>query len=225
MYKPYMHIFHFVMDRGMKKDLKKLDIYEETESLSGVIVKIFSLLAPLIKKEHKWGEQRMSRYLPVCDDPDKIREHVHVCFPGEIYRQLKLIHQDLNAYSIAQLLREFLRFFLALVKEYGNNVFNKLKRIFKQWKEEDGRIRLTHSEIVQQLLLIIQHFLGKNKLINIYDRQSFYYRIHQMMDKTNQFHRNLKYCTPKTYHSHLTLSMVCMLTLTTEPESIIFLTE
>ena len=49
--KPYMHVFHFVMDRGMKKDLKKLDMYEETGSLSGVIMKIFLLLAPLIKKE------------------------------------------------------------------------------------------------------------------------------------------------------------------------------
>ena len=164
-------MFHFVMDRGMKKDLKKLDMYAEKGSLSGVIVKIFSFLAPLVKKEHKWGEQRLSRYLPVCDDPDEIREHVHVCFPGEMYRQLKLIHQDLNVYSIAQLLRGFLRFFLGLVNEYGNNVFQELKRLFKQWKKEDGKIRLTPREIVQQLLLIIQHFSGKNRLINIYDRQ------------------------------------------------------
>ena len=171
MCKPYMHIFHFVLDRGMKKELKKLDMYKETGSLSGVIVKIFSLLAPLIKKEHKWGEQRVSRYLPVCDDPDEIRDHVQVYFPGEVYRQLKLIHQDLNVYSIAQLIRGFLRFFLGLVNEFGNNVFQELKRLFKQWHEEDGKIRLTPREIVQQLLLIIQHFSGKNRLINIYDRQ------------------------------------------------------
>ena len=171
MYRSYVHVFHFVMDRGMKKEIKKLDMYKETGSLSGVIVKIFSLLAPIIMKEHKWGEQKMSRYLPVCDDPDEIREHVHVCFPGEMYRQLKLIHQDLNAYSIAQLLRGFLSFFLALVNEYGNNVFQELSRMFKQWQEEDGRIRLTPREIVQQLLLVIQHFSGKNRLINIYDRQ------------------------------------------------------
>lgn len=168
---PYIHVFHFIMDRGMKKDLKKLDMYKETGSLSGVIVKIFSLLTPLIKKEHIWGEQMVSRYLPVCADPDEIREHVQVYFPGEIYRQLKLMHQDLNAYSIAQLLRGFLRSFLDLVKEYGNNVFRELKRFCNQWKKEDGKTRLRPSEIVQQLFIILQHFEGKNKMINIYDRQ------------------------------------------------------
>ena len=171
MYKPNVHVFHFIMDREMKKNLKNMDMYEKTGSLSGVIVKILSLLAPFIEKEHKWGEQKMSRYLPVCDDPDEIREHVHVYFPGEVYRQLKLIHQDLNVYSIAQLARGFLRLFLALVSEYGNNVFIELKRLFKQWKEEDGKIRLTSRQIVQQLWRIIQHFSGKNRLINIYDRK------------------------------------------------------
>ena len=171
MNRPYVHVFHFVMDREMKKNLKNLDIFKKSGSLSGVIVKIFSLLAPLIKKEHKWGKQRVSRYLPVCDDPDEIREHVQVYFPGEVYRQLKLIHQDLNVYSIAQLLREFLRFFLALVKEYGNNIFHELKGLFAQWQEEDGKVRLTPRQIVRQLLQIMQHFSGKNSLISIYDRQ------------------------------------------------------
>ena len=171
MYRPSVHVFHFILDREMKKKLKNLCIFKKSGSLSRVIVKIFSLLAPLIKKEHKWGEQRVSRYLPVCDDPDEIREHVHVYFPGEVYRQLKLIHQDLNVYSIAQLVRGFLSFFLALVNEYGNNVFQELKRLFTQWKDEDGKTRLTPRQIVRQLLQIIQHFSGKNRLINIYDRQ------------------------------------------------------
>ena len=171
MNKPYMHIFHFVMNRGMKKELKKLDMYTETGSLSDVIVKIFSLLAPVINKEHTWGEQRASRYLPVCDDPDEIREHVQVYFPAKVYRQLKLMHQDLNAYSIAQLLREFLRFFLGLVKEYGNNVVQELKKLFKKWKEKDSKTWIPPRKIVRQLLLILQHFLGKSRLINIYDRQ------------------------------------------------------
>ena len=55
---------------------------------------------------------------------------------------------------------------------YYNSMFELLKKITnKQWKEEDGKTRLTLRKIVQQLLLIIQHFWGKNRLINIYDRQ------------------------------------------------------
>ena len=114
MNRPHVHVFHFVIDRVMKNKLKNLDIFKGSGNLSGIIVRIFSLLAPLIKKEHKWGEQRVSRYLPVCDDPDEIREHVQVYIPGKLYRELKLLHADLNCFSIAQLARGFLRFFLDL---------------------------------------------------------------------------------------------------------------
>ena len=131
----HLHEFHFVLNRGMKNDLMNLELYQKKGSLSGVITGILSLIGPVIKSEHKWGKQRASQYLPVCSDPDEIREHVHVYLPGEVYRELKLMHQDLNVYSIAQLLRGFLRFFLNMVKEYGNKVFQELKRLFKKWNE------------------------------------------------------------------------------------------
>lgn len=170
MFTTHLHEYHFIMTRGMKEKLKSLDLYRKEKSLSCVVVKILSLLAPIIKKEHKWGEQRMSRYLPVSEDPDEIREHMHVYFPGEIYRQLKLMHQDLNVYSIAQLIRGFLELFLDMVISYGDNVFQKLKKIFKRWKEEDGNYRLTPRQIVRQLYKIIEHFSGNSRLINIYDQ-------------------------------------------------------
>ena len=121
-----LHDFHFVMDKGMKEALTRLYIKEEKRSLSGIIVMILSLIGPLIKKEHLWGEQRKSRYLAVCNNPDEVREHVHVYFPKDVYRELKLMHQDLNVFSIAMVVREFLRFFLDLVKEHGDNVFQEL---------------------------------------------------------------------------------------------------
>ena len=104
-----LHEFHFVLDRGMKNNLMDLELYRKIGNLSGVITRVLTLIAPVIKREHKWGEQMSSRYLPVCEDPDEIREHVHAYLQEEVYRELKLLHQDLNCYSIAQLLRGFLR--------------------------------------------------------------------------------------------------------------------
>ena len=161
--------FHFVMGRDMKKNLTDLAMYKETGNLSGVIVEILSLLMPVIEKKHKWGEQRMSRYMPVTENPDEKREHVHAYFPEVIYRRLKLMHQDLNVYSIAQLVRGFLEFFLELERVYGDDVLQELERVYKKWNEEDENNRLTPRSIIRQLIKILRHLPGQNRLINIYD--------------------------------------------------------
>ena len=167
----YLHEYHFVMGRSMKESLQGLDMFEKTGSLSGIIVRILLLFYPVIKREHKWGEQRMSRYMPVSDDPDEKRDHVHVYFPGNVYRLLKLMHQDLNVYSIAQLIRFFLEIFLDLVRVYGDNLFQEITKLYKQWNVESKKNQLTPRKFIRQLYIIIQHLPGQSRLINIYDNQ------------------------------------------------------
>jgi hypothetical protein len=60
------------MDEMMKKKLIDLAIFKEIGSLSGVIAKILLLLIPVLEQEHKWGEQRMSRYMLVNKDPSHL---------------------------------------------------------------------------------------------------------------------------------------------------------
>ena len=170
MTKSDLHEFHFILDRGMKSDLMDLELYKMTGNLSGVIAKILSLIGPVIKREHKWGEQRESRYLPVCDDPDEVREDVRAYLPEKVYRELKLIHQDLNFYSIAQLLRGCLRFFLDLVKKYGDKTFEVLQRLYRQWNKENEKNSLTPREVLRQLGRIIRHLPGQTGQINLYCR-------------------------------------------------------
>ena len=167
----HLHDFHLVIARSMKENLMDLDIYKKAGSLSGVIVKILSLLGPVINREHQWGKQRMSRYMPVSGDPDEIREHAHVYFPEDEYRRLKLMHQDLNCFSIAQLVRSFLEFFIDLVKDYGDNVFKELEKWFNQWSKENDKNRLTPCKLVRQLWRLIRHLPGQNRLINVYSKQ------------------------------------------------------
>jgi len=165
-----VHDFHFVLTEEMKKKLTGLDLFEGAKGLSGRIVRILQTLIPVLEKEHKWGEQRMSRYMNVCDDPEEVREHVHVYVPGELYRRLKAMHQDLNAYSIAQLVRGFLEFFLGMVERYGDGVRWMLKRVFAHWKKEKNTTKLGLRKFLRQLVIIIQNLPGKNRLITIYDR-------------------------------------------------------
>ena len=165
----HLYEFHFVMGRSMKKNLMSLVMYGKMGSLSRVIMKILCLLMPVIEREHKWGEQRMSRYMYVSGNPNEKREHVHVYLPGTMYRRLKLMHQDLNFYSIAQIVRGFLEVFLGLVEEYGDDVYKELEGVFKKWEEEKRKIRLTPREFLRQLAKILRHLPGQNKLINVYN--------------------------------------------------------
>ena len=164
-----VHDFHFVLDRGMKNKLNRLNLFKKSKSLSGIIIQILELLTPVIRKEHKWGKQRLSKYRAVCDDPEEIRDHVHVYVQGEMYRELKLLHQDLNFFSIAQIVRGFIDFFLGLVDVYKNEVFPELEKLFARWKSEDSETRLTPRKFIRQLWKLIRFLPGKNRLVTIYN--------------------------------------------------------
>ncbi|MBN2441634.1 MAG: hypothetical protein JXJ04_09810 [Spirochaetales bacterium] len=171
MSKNSIHDFHFVMNKGLEDKLKSLNIFKECKSVSGMIVKILKILTPVITKEHKWGKQRMCRYKAVCNDPDEARKHFHVYVPDDMYRELKVLHQDLNFYSIAQLVREIISFFFGLVILYKNEVLEELEKIFTKWREDDDQERLTSRKFIRQLWKIIRHLPGKNRLITVYDYQ------------------------------------------------------
>jgi hypothetical protein len=111
----------------------------------------------------------MSRYKAVCPDPDEVREHMHVYVPEELYREMKLLHQDLNFYSIAQMVREFLEWFLGFVDGCAGDALAELKSIFSQWTEDEKNSRLTLCGYLRQLFRIIQHLPGKTGLVNIYN--------------------------------------------------------
>jgi hypothetical protein len=163
------HEFHFVIPRGMRKKLKELTVFKKPLGLSGIIVEILKKLRPVVKVEHKWGEQRMSRYRYVSENKNEKRDHVHAYLDEDIYRELKLIHQNLNFYSIGQILRGFLEFFLDLVEEHGNNVFSFLARNYKRWEEDARDLRLTLREQIRQLYKILPRIEGGNGHLTVYD--------------------------------------------------------
>jgi hypothetical protein len=164
-----IHDFHCVVARDMKEKLRELNLFKGVKGVSGVIVRILQVMTPVIGKELKWGEQRMSRYMNVCDDPDVARDHVHVYVPDGLYRELKLLHQGLNFYSIAQFVRGLLEWFLGFVDECEGDILEELTEIFASWAAERKETRLTLREYMRQLLRIIRHLPGKNRLIAVYN--------------------------------------------------------
>jgi hypothetical protein len=164
------HKFHFVISEDIRQKIQNLEVFEEPMGFSKTVGEILSELSPVIKVEHEWGEQRMSKYKYVSDDPDEPREHVCVYLDEDVYRELKLIHHDLNFYSLAQIVRGVCEFFLELVDEFGNDVFKVLAMNYEQWEENARDRRLPLQEEVALLLQIIPLLPGKRGLLTIYDR-------------------------------------------------------
>ncbi|MBN2444646.1 MAG: hypothetical protein JXJ04_25045, partial [Spirochaetales bacterium] len=98
------------------------------------------------------------------------RESVHVYMPGDLYRRFKLMHQDLNVYSMAQLVRFFLGWFLDFIRVYGEVALAELDVIMKQYKEKNKRKSISTKQI-RQLLQFIYKNTVNNCLLNIYNHK------------------------------------------------------
>ncbi|MBN2532394.1 MAG: hypothetical protein JXB88_05855 [Spirochaetales bacterium] len=166
---PELHEFHFVITQRMKVRLEGLHVFKGLHSLSGIIARILLLLVPVIKHEHDHGKQRYSRYRYVSPDRRESRVHAHAYLPEDLYRKLKLIHQDLNFFSMAQIVRFFIELFFLLVNKYKGDVLQELKRIFEEWKEKARATRLTLRQYIRQLKIIIQYLPVGKRIINVYD--------------------------------------------------------
>ena len=55
--------------------------------------------------------------------------------PYSLYKQLKLVHQNLDSYSIALLVREMIREYFGLREVFGDEVDEKLEKGLIQWNE------------------------------------------------------------------------------------------
>jgi hypothetical protein len=153
--------FHLKMDAGMMGSLSDLSMFRQAGNISKLIIRILTLLSPGLENKHLKGEQMMSRYEFVCDDKEAARKNVFVYLSEKLYRNLKLLHQDLNYYSMAQLLRLVLRVFLDLVKIYGDDVESKLIVLYRQWKKKRDS-RKYEWKPVKELL----HFIYQKPLIS-----------------------------------------------------------
>ncbi|MBN2533654.1 MAG: hypothetical protein JXB88_12215 [Spirochaetales bacterium] len=164
-----LHEFHFVIAQSLRTSLEELRVFKGLHSVSSIVARILSLLVPVIKREHDWGKQRYSRYKYVSPDPKEKRVHAHAYLPEDLYRELKLIHQDLNFFSMGQIVRFFLELFLLLVKLYKDGILQELKSTYKQWRKDARDNQLTLRQYIRQLRIIIQHLPAGKRMINIYD--------------------------------------------------------
>jgi hypothetical protein len=129
------HEFHFITGEKMYSELNNLS-GELNKSLSKTISFIFEKVFVLTERHHLMSEENQSMYFKVADDEEE-RLHIHAYMKHSIYRKLKQIHQDLNTYSMAQIIRRVIEVFLKGCKNYGLKRFiEKIEKITETWDEK-----------------------------------------------------------------------------------------
>ena len=130
---PEIITFHFKMDILMMDKLTDCALFQKTQTLSATINTILLQLFTIIEKIDMNGIQRFSRYEFINEDKSIDRKHVIVKIPDFLYRRLKCLHDVLNYYSIAQLMRKLIRLFLDMMSKFGERYGEELMRLANDW--------------------------------------------------------------------------------------------
>ena len=162
------HRFHFVLGSELRKNLERLPLFDKEEGVSRLIERIIERFVPMLEKDHQRAEQKMSEYKLVSPDLRESREHMYVELPEVVYRLLKIMHQDCDYYSIAQIIRGYLELFLEYAGLYGEGTFEVLHKMFCKWQEKDNKNRLTTDEYLAQLRVFLSYLPGRNRLLTLY---------------------------------------------------------
>ena len=130
---PEIITFHFKMDILMMDKLTDCALFQKTQTLSGTINAILMQFFTIIEKIDINGIQRFSRYKFINEDKSIDRKHVIVKIPDFLYKRLKCLHDVLNYYSIAQLMRELIQLFLNMVSKFGDGYGEELMKLVNGW--------------------------------------------------------------------------------------------
>jgi hypothetical protein len=140
---------HIVLNEKLLSDLKKHSRRLNSKSVSSAIVEIFEKYLPYLEKTQIEFQNRKSSYKLIADLKEK-RKHVHVYFPEKYYRKLKELHQYINFYSIAQIIREIIELYLKECFKNGIELtLKKIELIKKNW--EKRKLMRKGKEYIRQL--------------------------------------------------------------------------
>ena len=159
-----MKEYEFVIGDNLYKKIKNLK-EKKGESLSLVVRDIILLMLPFLKKKHLTEKRREKDY-PSVNATCRIR----IFLPKNVYNELKQVHDTLNTFSIAVLVREILKLYFQMIEKYGEEGFKKrLERVknkiedmrarkVKWYKDKDERIHPDIPFYIDQELYYILFF-------------------------------------------------------------------
>jgi len=128
------HELHFILGKRLYNELIELSrVYKK--SISKTMVLIFDSLDTFIEKNDLMAKEKGSRY-SIIDKENNERHDVHCYIPETQYRKLGFTCQNLNFYSMAQVIRKLIEYFVRARLKYGfEDLVKKLNKIKELWNK------------------------------------------------------------------------------------------
>ena len=122
-------------------------------------------MIPFITKKHIIEKRRKKDY-PIVNAAKRIR----VFLPEKLYNHLKVIHDNLNTFSMATIVREILEEYFVSKEKYGMDQFEK---IIKETENEIEEMRRDKARVRKVGVDIPLDFAKHNKYL-LYLDKNFY---------------------------------------------------
>jgi len=115
-----MKQFDFVLNQSLFNKIRNLK-EKKNKNLSVIVREIILLMMPILRKKHIYEKRREKDYKFI-----NATEKIRVFLPEDLYNELKLVHDQLNSFSIATLIRELLEVYFIGIETYGEEKFIKM---------------------------------------------------------------------------------------------------
>ncbi|HOJ63403.1 MAG TPA: hypothetical protein PLE45_03175 [Spirochaetota bacterium] len=131
-----MKKFEFVIGEDLYQKIKNLD---QNKNISKIIRELLIKMIPFITKKHLTEPRRKKDY-PVVNATRRVR----VFLKDNLYNHLKVIHDNLNTFSMATIVREILEEYFVRLLTYGEEGFEK---IIKENEKEIEEMRKNKAKV------------------------------------------------------------------------------
>jgi len=135
-----MKEFDFVLNQSLFDKIKNLKD-KKNKDLSVLVREIILLMIPILRKKHIYEKRREKDYKFI-----NATHRIRIYIPEEVYNELKLVHDHINSFSIAILIRELLELYFAGIEVEGEEEF--AKRI-EEWEKEIESLRGAKAVVVK----------------------------------------------------------------------------
>ncbi len=135
-----MKEFDFVLNQSLFDKIKNLKD-KKNKDLSVLVREIILLMIPILRKKHIYEKRREKDYKFI-----NATHRIRIYIPEEVYNELKLVHDHINSFSIAILIRELLEIYFAGIEIEGEEEF--IKKI-EEWQKEIESLRANKAVVVK----------------------------------------------------------------------------
>ena len=135
-----MKEFDFVLNQNLFEKINNLKDKKDKD-LSTLIREIIIFMLPVLKRKHLFEKRRDKDYKFI----NAIRR-IRIYIPEEVYNELKLVHDHINSFSIAILIRELLEIYFAGIEVEGEEEFIKK---MEEWEKGIERLREAKAVVVK----------------------------------------------------------------------------